>query len=453
MTTVCPTPNSPPELSGSKSSKSSSFHSSSQIDEPDSVFTDISNFEDIGLEDDADLTIVDPATPYGRPGLTGRSPAARLPNKSSATTTRDLTATPKPRKRSPLPPIHNHINGAVRTPQSAGSLSGRPGNRRDSGSTINSASLTPIQPRRSRSTSPLRPSSSRSASSTSLALSPLSARGPTQKQTWQPNRKSLKDLEEEYHDSDDDLPDDASLWNIPISPRPVQDRPQSRAASPNGRSPGRRPFPISHTVSETSVAQQQPNGSSKAARMKRIQRSSSAGPERGQISPRNPRAYSYNSYLSDLSEEARIITEALENHADESERKQEENVQSGLSSRKSSSDSAQTTRDPIELPPLQKSNIMIDPLPISKEKEKVLTRTRPSWLPPKDQKEEKKHLKEYKQMMAQSREAGKQYSFLSGSPLGTLTSDQTSVKLLELRLRSVRRTILERHSKTSGMIS
>jgi hypothetical protein len=49
---------------------------------------------------------------------------------------------------------------------------------------------------------------------------------------------------------------------------------------------------------------------------------------------------------------------------------------------------------------------MIDPLPISREKEKVLTRTRPSWLPPKDQKEEKKHLREYKQMMAQSKEAG-----------------------------------------------
>lgn len=414
MTTVCPTPNSPPELSGSKSSKSSSFHSSSQIDGPDSVFTDIGNFEDIGLEDDADLSIVDPATPYGRAGVNGRSPAARLPSKSPATTTRDLTATPKPRKRSPLPPIHSQINGAVRTPQSAGSLSARSGNkRRDSSGTVNSsASLTPVQPRRSRSISPLRPTSSRSASSTSLALSPLSARVPIQKQTWQPNRKSLKDLEEEYHDSDDELPDDASLWNIPISPRPVQDRPQSRAPSPSGRSPGPRPLPISHTVSETSVAQPQPNGSSKAARMKRTQRSSSAGPERGQISPRNPRAYSYNSYLSDLSEEARIITEALEHHADESERKQEENVQSGLSSRKSSSDSAQTSNDPIELPPLQKSNIMIDPLPISKEKEKVLTRTRPSWLPPKDQKEEKKHLKEYKQMMAQSREAGKSPSLL-----------------------------------------
>lgn len=409
MTTVCPTPNSPPELSGSKSSKSSSFHSSTQIDGPDSVFTDIGNFEDIGLEDDADTSIVDPATPYTRPGLKGRSPAARLPSKSPATTTRDLTATPKPRKRSSLPPIHSQINGAVRTPQSAGSLSARPGNkRRDSSGTINpSASLTPVQPRRSRSISPLRPTPSRSASSTSLALSPLSARVPIQKQTWQLRRRSLKDLEEEYNDSDDELPDDASLWNIPISPRPVQDRPQSRAASPSGRSPGPRPLPISHTTSETSVAQQQPNGSSKAARMKRTQRSSSAGPERGQISPRNPRAYSYNSYLSDLSEEAKIITEALEHHADESERKQEENVQSGRSSRKSSSDSAQTSHEPIELPPLQKSNIMIDPLPISKEKEKVLTRTRPSWLPPKDQKEEKKHLKEYKQMMAQSREAGK----------------------------------------------
>jgi hypothetical protein len=60
----------------------------------------------------------------------------------------------------------------------------------------------------------------------------------------------------------------------------------------------------------------------------------------------------------------------------------------------------------IELPPLQRPNIMIDPLPISKEKEKVLSRTRPSWLPPKDKEEEKRHLKEYKRMMEQSREAG-----------------------------------------------
>jgi hypothetical protein len=140
--------------------------------------------------------------------------------------------------------------------------------------------------------------------------------------------------------------------------------------------------------------------------MKRIQRSSSAGPERGQISPRNPRTYSYNSYLSDLSEEAKIITEALELHADDRVRKREEHIQTGAA-RKSSEDSHRASRDAVALPPLQKSNIMIDPLPISKEKEKVLTRTRPSWLPPKDQKEERKHLKQYQQMMAQSRESEK----------------------------------------------
>lgn len=400
MTTVCPTPNSPPELSGSKSSKSSSFHSSSHLDGPDSIFTDISNFEDIGLEDDADISYAEPPSSYGRAGVMGRSPAARMSSKAPATSTRELTAVPKPRKRSPLPPMHN---GSTKFPQSAGSLGTKIGNRRDSGSTLQSPGLTPSQPRRSRSVSPLRPTSSRSASSTSLALSPLSARVPVQKQTWQPNRKSLKDLEEEYNDSDDELPDDASLWNIPISPRPVQERTPSRPASPNGRSPGRRPLPIQHTVPETGKAP--PENTAKASRMKRVQRSSSAGPERGQISPRNPRTYSYNSYLSDLSEEAKIITEALELHADDRDREREENIQSGVA-RKSSEDSHRASRDAVALPPLQKSNIMIDPLPISKEKEKVLTRTRPSWLPPKDQKEERKHLRQYQQMMIQSRETG-----------------------------------------------
>jgi hypothetical protein len=391
MTTVCATPNSPPELSGSKSSKSSSFHSS-HLDGPDSAFTDISNFEDIGLEDDADLSYMEPVGSYGRAGAMARSPAARM------ITTRDLTATPKPRKRSPLPPMKG-----AKPPQS-GSLMAKAGNRRDSGSTLQSPGLTPSQPRRSRSVSPLRPTSSRSTSSTSLALSPLSARAPVHKQTWQPNRKSLKDLEEEYHDSDDELPDDASLWNIPISPRPVQERAPSRPASPNGRSPGRRPLPIQHTISQEHVTKL-PEDTAKASRMKRTPRSSSAGPERGQLSPRNPRTYSYNSYLSDLSEEAKIITEALELHADDRNRQREENVQTGAS-RKSSEDSHRASLDATALPPLQKTNIMIDPLPISKEKEKVLSRTRPSWLPPKDQKEEKKHLRQYQEMMAQSRESG-----------------------------------------------
>lgn len=405
MTTVGTTPNSPPELSGSKSSKSSSFHSS-HLDGPDSAFTDISNFEEIGLEDDADLSYMESAGSYGRAGAMARSPAARMSSKGPTTSTRDLTATPKPRKRSPLPPL-----SGARPPQSSGSLMAKSGNRRDSGSTLHSPGLTPSQPRRSRSVSPLRPTSSRSTSSTSLALSPLTARVPVNKQTWQPNRKSLKELEEEYHDSDDELPDDASLWNIPISPRPAQERAPSRPESPNGRSPGRRPLPFQHAISDEHGSKS-PENTAKASRMKRINRSSSAGPERGQISPRNPRTYSYNSYLTDLSEEAKIITEALELHADDRDRKHEENVQTGVA-RKSSEDSHRASREATALPPVQRSNIMIDPLPISKEKEKVLSRTRPSWLPPKDQKEERKHLKQYQEMMAQSRESGTYLSHVS----------------------------------------
>ncbi|GES57852.1 TBC domain protein [Aspergillus terreus] len=406
-TTVCNTPNSPPELSGSKSSKSSSFRSSSQLSGSEGIFTDISNFEEIGLGDDDTPTYSDGTSPYARPGLS-RSSTARLSAKSPVTTTRDLTATPKPH-RTPHTPLQGHTNGSLTLQTRTSSRRGA-GNKRDPSNAV----LSPLQaskPHRSRSTSPLRPSSTlgTSPSAQSLALSPTNARPPlNRKQSWQPNRKSVRELENEYHDSDEELPDDASLWNVPISPRPAQDRPPSRSVSPNGRSPGPRPLPFSHSIPEVhapvSPAAKSPRGSRNA---RQTVRSSSAGPERGQISPRNPRLYSYNSMMSDLSEEAKIITEALEFHADEQEYKRGETLQSGRSSSSSGTDSKRGSRTTIELPPLQKSNIMIDPLPISKEKEKVLTRTRPSWLPPKDQKEEKKHLKEYKKMMEQSREADK----------------------------------------------
>ncbi|KAE8421534.1 hypothetical protein BDV36DRAFT_51974 [Aspergillus pseudocaelatus] len=403
MTTVCTTPNSPPELSGSKSSKSSSFRSSSQLDGPDGIFTDISNFEDIGLEDDADLAYNNAAaSPYGRPGLS-RSSTARMQSKAPMITTRELTTTTQQTKGLHKPPAQ--VNGMLSLQTRSISRS-KSGNKRDPGST--KSPLQTPNSQRARSTSPLRPAShlGSSPSTHSLSLSPANARPPlNRKQSWQPNRKTLKELEEEYHDSDEELPEDASLWNVPISPRPLEDRPASRSTSPNGRSPGPRPLPLSHSVKDASLPGVRSPSGSRPARP--AVRSSSAGPERGQISPRNPRVYSYNSMMSDLSEEAKIITEALEHHADQRERKRGENLQSGLSSLRSSEESKRGSRGTIELPPLQKSNIMIDPLPISKEKEKVLTRTRPSWLPPKDQKEEKKHLKEYKRMIAQSREADK----------------------------------------------
>ncbi len=53
MTTFAPAvPGSPPDLTGSKSSKSSSLHSSSLNSNHDGALADIAHFEDIGLEDD-----------------------------------------------------------------------------------------------------------------------------------------------------------------------------------------------------------------------------------------------------------------------------------------------------------------------------------------------------------------------------------------------------------------
>ncbi|RAK99666.1 putative TBC domain protein [Aspergillus ibericus CBS 121593] len=387
MTTVLPTPNSPPDLSGSKSSKSSSFRSSSQHSGPEAIFTDIANFEEVDLQDEVHLSYVKGATPYLRNGGITRASAAIM-QKSAVATTRDLTATKT--RTMPKP-----VNGTLAQP-------GRGPKHRTKRDPPKQAALQVKAPR-SRSTSPLRPTSSLGSSPSTLSLTPVNTQTLNRKPSWQRPRKTVQDLEDEYHDSDEELPEDASLWNVPISPRPAQDRAPSRAPSPNGRSPGPRPLPLSHSVSNG--IPRSPSGSRSPTA--RTNRSSSTGPERGQISPRNPRAYSYNNMMSDLSEEAKIITEALEYHADERERKRGEHLQSGLSSLRSSEESKRGSKSTIELPPLQKSNIMIDPLPPSKEKEKVLTRTRPSWLPPKDQKEEKRHLKEYKRMMAQSREADK----------------------------------------------
>jgi hypothetical protein len=107
--------------------------------------------------------------------------------------------------------------------------------------------------------------------------------------------------------------------------------------------------------------------------------------------------------MSDLCTEARELTQALEIYAEESERQQEAQIQTGAVSVQRSSSSSHSVA--VQLPPVRKNDPLIDPLPISKEKEKFLTRTRPSWLPPKNPREEKKHLKEYQKMMARAAEA------------------------------------------------
>lgn len=427
-TATLTSPSSVPELTASKSSKSSSFHSSSHDADPNVNFADTSNFEEIGLEDDPEIQPYPAKLPYpqsrsragSRASSTTRviSPVSSMSNLKAANPPsqhgRELTSS---QRRLIIPNSSRSSQGLPGQP-ARGTLDPRmmkSGRRLVHGSA--STPSLPHRPYRSRSVSPSSAPVPNSAvtlpspSTSTQSLSPLTTRRlPSPRRgSLQPVRKTVKELEDEYNDEDEDLPDDASLWNVPLSPRPPTERPASRSASPDQvASP--KPLPLSHAVPQEHVPSglKSRNASRNSSSKSRLQitRSASAGPERGQISPRNPRTYSYNLAMAELSEEAKVLTQTLEYHADDVGRKHEDRVQSGIASERSSVESKRTSGGVADLPPLQKSNVMIDPLPASREKEKVLSRTRPSWLPPKDPLEEKKHVKEYKKMVALAKEAG-----------------------------------------------
>lgn len=240
--------------------------------------------------------------------------------------------------------------------------------------------------------------------------------------SWQPSRKTAKELEDEYNDSDEDLPDDASLWNVPLSPalyRTTSTAASSANPSPStspdrtgryDRSPGRDQT-TSRLIHTAPTATQSFRGTLASVPASPITPGLTRGISTGMVPDHlgfpKVRAKSWTVALSELSEEAKSLSEALEAHAFDSDRQHEVQLQTGVAVARSSMEKLTRARTSvIEIPPLRKSDIMIDPLPVSKEKEKVLSRTRPSWLPPKNRKEEKKHLKEYQRMMELSLEAG-----------------------------------------------
>ncbi|QVM13673.1 hypothetical protein D8B26_008279 [Coccidioides posadasii str. Silveira] len=425
VTAISVAPDSPPDLTGSKSSKSSSFHSSSRRSIPDGILSDISNFEDIGLDEDLDVPRID-HTHLGKDRLAARPSLRRVSSGGHATMrnitprapVRELTLPEKKKNNNDYPQLKAQINGALSAMQSLALPRRDVTGKRGGASGPSNQSLQPRSPSlsRPRTRSPSPNNNSVGPSRVVLPVRSHSRPPPTPNGSLRSSskpRKSVQELEDEYHDSDDELPEDAALWNVPISPRPPHERPPESNSRSSSRSPGPRPIPLEHTVSSPSAVSLPPSTSPPPRQQQqqqrgrhRLPRSSSMGHLRGQ-GGRLPRANTWNVVLSDLSEEAKVLTEALEFHADEAAREHEERIQGGKSAKSSFEKPKRESGGMIELPPLQRPNIMIDPLPISKEKEKVLSRTRPSWLPPKDQKEERRHLKEYKKMMALSREAEK----------------------------------------------
>ncbi|KAM7192464.1 hypothetical protein V8F33_008339 [Rhypophila sp. PSN 637] len=403
---------SPPGLTASKSSKSSSFGSNGSDD--NSVLADASHFEDIGLQDDS------PADPRY---LSDRH-AKSAPNPYSPTFSSDLNASRKHlpassprlqysrdssrnRQKRDLPPVSKTRPAFPNLQNQIRSVNGR----------VASLGLIPepyLNPLPLRNLGPRSPTSfSRRLRSPSpgLSLAPREPNLKPRRSSWQSNRerKTALQLEMECDEDDgDDIPDGLVLDNVPISPRPPQERAKSQPSS-KAPSPERGPKDKVRSVGNGTPPVAAAHGSLRSPSWK----SESSFPPRSSSasslhSPAEARVKSWNSALSDLSAEAKALTEKLEEHADQLEVKSQRSSTGSMPTRRSSDpwDAKPRVKSAFaELPPLRRTNIMIDPLPISKEKEAVLSRTRPSWLPPKDPAEERRHLKEYQKMMAQSAEA------------------------------------------------
>ncbi|CAD6441543.1 8e124784-bebf-451b-8c9f-bf33ee2fcef3 [Sclerotinia trifoliorum] len=393
-------PGSPPELTGSKSSKSSSFHSSYQSDN-DEILSDVNHFEEIGLDDESrldseigDFAVKMSTNPYSSSFTTDlRSQAKqqrqqRVPMSATQGNTRiprDLTSNTK--GRSGFPTLRSQIRSAASdglaiVPVPTSSARTRRGMSNPNAPALPTTTLT-----RQRSLSPNISASPRSS------ISGGSAKG--RRGSWVSNRerKTTLELERECDEDDgDDVPDECLLENVPISPRPPQER---RSAAPSASTSPERPAKEkSKPLGNGTSAKPAEQGELRSPRAIMTRGATTGQFPTNLYNSNKPRAKSWNEALSDLSEEAKALTEALEAHAEDEERNQ------SFSHNYVRSKPTRVKSSFAELPPLRRTELMIDPLPISKEKEAVLSRTRPSWLPPKDPAEERRHLKEYQKMMA-----------------------------------------------------
>lgn len=344
---------------------------------------DLGHFEEIGLDED----------PEDRPRLRGAT-NIKPPQRANTgpASLRDLTL-----KRPPYPSLQPHLNSV----SSSDHLGLPNGSRRGS-------TLTLPNGRRSRNSSPGPQSQSCPQSPALSAVSSLSSTSSSHRSFQLPDRlrrgsfsrrKTAAELEKECDsDGDDEIPVDLILGNIPLSPRRLS---QSISAS-------------------TSPDREHANGSStpRPGLSRSPPRNGTSTP--GSADIRVGRAIKSRHYtdaiVEELSPEARELTEKLEEYAEKEMLREERRRQKLANPNAQNSRSAQPSPSPtkrVELPPLQMTNGMIDPLPISKEKEAVLSRTRPSWLPPKSKDEEKRHLREYQKMMQKALQAGTPHSVVT----------------------------------------
>ncbi|KAI1758936.1 TBC domain-containing protein [Hypoxylon sp. FL1150] len=409
-----PSPGSPPGMTSSAmTSRASSVRSFNSDGDDDATTTDVAHFEDIGLDDDVTIDsshfrheqIKSAPNPYSASFASDlRAASVKHVGPKIHTQTRDLARRPPLRTTPSFPgarPDGPTLTAQFRDTSTRG-LSAGVGPQPQSaplplrGLSVRSASSANLS-RRRRSPSPNLPTRSVSPQNPGLVV-PKSRRS-----SWQIGRepKSAVDLEKECDDDDDDnIPDDLILDNVPLSPRPPTERSASRPGSTT-TSPERQPKERVRSVGNGTPAVAVHQGCLKSPTWK-ASNSTSTDSLQSTASSMKGRAKSWTAAISELSQEAKALTEKLEEHADELDK---HGIYHSTYDRPAPKQRVKSAL--AELPPLRRTNIMIDPLPVSKEKEAVLSRTRPSWLPPKDPAEEKRHIREYQKMMASSIEADK----------------------------------------------
>ncbi|KAK5122387.1 hypothetical protein LTR85_003971 [Meristemomyces frigidus] len=434
-------PSSPPELTYSKSSKSDD--SSYRSDSSDNGSTEkLSHFEDITLQDDSGRESIEDCNvkPESRPTL-------RRPLKRSSTHSNEMQRHGVPptnaRREDRYPSLKGAANGVLQ--DHTLNLPHRRGMRRGFTSP-SSPNLMMHGPQRvaSRSPSPNKPTSPQMLSATTTrsswsAPTPNPNGGFVRRQSWQPGRKTAKQLEAEFDDGDDEVPDEAVLENVPVTGIPGQ---PLLLKTP---SPQRRPAhlgPTAHSSLHSANVPKNARRPSAPTIMPNGQYGAPRSPRHGRppMMPHSATVSSFpsdqlshkhrsKSWAEDLSDEARHLSAALEEYT---ERLSTEKRRSGTSSTASSPprpslNKGRAKTSIMELPTKQKGNVMIDPLPISKEKEAVLSRTRPSWLPPKDQREDQKHVREWERMMARAAEAEKKKALVVREQAETKEELQSSI--------------------------
>lgn len=208
------------------------------------------------------------------------------------------------------------------------------------------------------------------------------------------HRRTSSELERVY-DSDDSIPPETVFHNVPLSPSKIpQMRKFTKGPGPLTEDDGHPP-PVQEEV--TSSPDEMPSQLSAT--------DPSTRPSSG-VFPR--RVVSYHEAMTALDDESQRITRELGKIpvpvSKAEDRKSDESANAVTP--KVLPELARQSRRATSHTYLPSTSTLLDPLPISKEKEAVLSQTRPSWLPPKSKAEEKRHLAQYQRMVQKAEEAG-----------------------------------------------